>query len=155
MQTPTTLNNQQVWGGQDFCYVGSTAEADVQDRTFVLHENQESWFHPSSWVGIVASDSDDLFHPVSGGPLSQIFNLPHISPHHHAYNRTMDTLNHKPLCHPSVTSYNNPSFAILPPCTPLHNRDLSRPPPPIPPHLHLSSVSSSIQLTSIHHPQPA
>ena len=61
MQTPTTLNNQQVWGGQDFRYAGSTAEADVQDRTFVLRENQESRFHPSSRVGIVASDSDDLF----------------------------------------------------------------------------------------------
>jgi hypothetical protein len=69
MQTPTNLNNQQAWGGQDFCYDGAFAEANEHERTFVLRKH----FRPSSRVGFVASDSDDLFHPSFGAPSPHIY----------------------------------------------------------------------------------
>lgn len=121
MQTPTNLNNQQAWGGQDFRYIpeGSSGEADEQDHTFVLRERRESRLRPSSQAGFIASNSDDLFHPAPGGLCSRIFTLPDIPSHptlrYHAYSQEMHTLRSRPLPHPfSFTSYNNPSFAIPP-----------------------------------------
>ena len=134
MQTPTNLDNHQAWGGQEFCY-------DRYDTSATAH--QESRPCPSSRVGFVASSSDELFHPTSGGPSTRVFALPPIPPR-------------RPF-----TSCNNPSFA-LPPRTPvpLYNRRISRPlglPPPIPPpHSRPpgQAPSSPCVHTVIHHPQP-
>ena len=82
---------------------------------------------PSSQRGIIASDSDDLFHPTPGAP-SYVLNLPELPlnphPYYNTYHQNMASLpRHFP--HPvSPTSYNNPSFAIPPP------------PPPGVSHLH-------------------
>ena len=65
MQSPTTLNNQQAWRGQHFRNDRSTMEENENECTFVRCEHQEPHFHPPSQPGFVASDSDDLFHPVS------------------------------------------------------------------------------------------
>ena len=72
MQTPPDLNNQQIWGGRRF----RTRSSD-DDQTIRTHGAQEEIVEhvPSSQRGILASDSDDLFHPTSGAPL-YVLNLP-------------------------------------------------------------------------------
>ena len=145
MQTPTNLNNHQVWGGQDFHYGGSS---ETDERTYVLRERQEPRLRPSSQAGFVASDSDELFHPAPGGPSSRTLNLAPLPPRRHAYNQT---------------SYNNPSFVIPRSSSPTLYRTSATPhiqylpnphgpPPPIPPRP--SSVSSPMHTNFVHHPQP-
>ena len=152
MQSPTNLGSHQVWGGEISRYGESTTDVDERDRTFVLRGRQEPRIRPSSRVGFIASNSDDLFHPAPGGP-SHTFHLPPVPvpSRHYAYN------------HPINTSYNNPSFSPPPLTSPtvyrtphnIHDRDPLGPPPPLPPRLNRPlSVSPRIH-TNIHHPQQA
>ena len=79
MQTPTNINNQQVWGGQSYP-LGSSADTvgPQTQHTLLPRERQEPHFRSSSQAGFIASDSDDLFHPAPGGPSSRVFHLPDV-----------------------------------------------------------------------------
>ena len=115
MQTPPNLNNQQVWGGQQF----RTASSD-NDQTIRIHGAREELGNvPSSQRGFIASDSDDLFHPTPVAS-SYVFNLPEVPSNPHPYYNTyhQNHMNSLPRHFPpssSSTSYNNPSFTIPPP----------------------------------------
>ena len=150
MQSPTTLNNQQAWGGQHFHHNRSTREENESEHTFVLRKRQKPRPHLLIPPGFVASESDDLFYPVSGGLSYYVFNLPPVPPRHHAYTRTTDMLVHqKTPRRPISTSYNNPSFAIPRTPVPLHEQNFRRslgPPPPIPYQTHPNLI---------HYPPPA
>lgn len=159
MQTPTNINNQQVWGGQSYP-LGSSADTvgPQAQHTLLPRERQEPRFRPSSQAGFIASDSDDLFHPAPGGPSSRVFHLPDVPlpphPRFRAYSQSSNTLHSRPLPHPSAfTSYNNPSFAIPPPLPrptyhtppplPQDARGHLEPSPPIDPHVHPTSVRNT------------
>ena len=132
MQTPSNLNDQHAWGGDRFSPSG-TNQQDVRPPS--LPQDR-----------VIASSSDNLFHPVSREPSSYVFALPTVpaplnpcfcSSHHSPFSR--------PLPYPSsFTSYNNPNFAIPPPVPrPLHDQSHFipnsvplGPPPPVPPRIH-------------------
>ena len=133
MHSSNNLDNHRAWGGQEFHY----------DDSATMH--QEPQLRPSSRVGFIASDSDELFHPTPGRRPSRIYSLPPVPPRHTAFTQ------------PS-TSYNNPSFAI-PPRTPVpvltrNNSHPLGPPPPIPPHIRSISPSPHILANLIPHSHP-
>ena len=114
--TPTPLNEQHIWGG--YTYPGTVGLA--QDASGGL---------PLSQQGIIASDSDSLFHPVHTCSPSQPYslpNVPHIPIHHQntAYiqpfshipiNRDHLSLPPPPSFHTNpVSSYNNSNFTLPP-----------------------------------------
>lgn len=121
MQSPLSFNDQQSWGGQRFRPgpMGSPTAIDEQDpRTFVPHGRQDTQHQPLPLGGVIASSSDDLFHPVSHLPSSSVYALPDvpIPSRFRAHNHSPFS---RPLPHPSsFTSYNNPSFAMPPPPPP-------------------------------------
>ena len=124
----------------------------------VARGRQDAPVHPLSQAGIIASSSDNLFHPVPNVPSSHVFNLPTVlSPsRHHAYNRPQAFPYHSPF-----SSYNNPTFTI-PPRTHRNNVVSSPvtiplgPPPPIPPRIRPQSVHQpqSPQPVLFNHFQP-
>jgi hypothetical protein len=164
MQTPTNLNDQHAWGGQHF-QIG-TDELQANTNGHVQQDTSDTRFQPSSQTGFIASHSDDLFHPASGGPSSNTFNLPDVpfnpNPRYQTYNRA---INHpfptRPLPYPTSSSYNNPSF-IVPPRNLEHRhtqppRTRSHPVPiqsqPFPPaYIHVQPSLS--QPMASYHPVP-
>jgi hypothetical protein len=118
MQTPPNFNDQQNWGGQGFqpqAEPGPMGFSTVSDEqtTFVARDRQDLRPQLSSQGGVIASSSDNLFHPVSNNP-PPAFNLPDIPSHSRfrAYNHSPFS---RPLPYPSTfSSYNNPSFAVPP-----------------------------------------
>ena len=88
---------------------------------------------------MIASSSDNLFHPVSHVPSSYVFSLPTVpsNPRHHANNSS--TAFNRPLpYHSPFSSYNNPTFTI--PHHAYYNHPRTSPvtvplgpPPPLPP----------------------
>lgn len=136
MQASTNLNEQQAWGGQGFQH----NTLDVAQRGQVDSGNV-----PSSQAGFVASNSDDLFHPVSGGPSPYIFNLPDVPPNPHPYYNTYNCQSPRGLQYPSSSSsYNNPTFTI-PPLN-FWNNQVHSPPQflPSPVHNNIPSLSCHI-----------
>ena len=76
----TNFNENHIWGGQ---YIqpfstGSSTSNNGGDKTTIVGPQQDSHYCPLSQAGFIASNSDDLFHPTSGGPVSYVFNLPDI-----------------------------------------------------------------------------
>ena len=157
MQTPPNLNDQQLWGGQRFQPVPPTPSVAPQapsnsKASTVSDENDQTtltaWQDPPvqslSQAGLIASSSDNLFHPVATVPPSYVYSLPNVpsNPRFHNY----DPINtfQRPLPYRSTrSSYNNPRFDIPP--APLHpsspiNVPL-RPPAPIPPRIRHFSPS--------------
>ena len=109
MQTPLNLNEQHLWGGkrlQPFPDNSQTNDGDIEQTTIVGPGQQDPGIRPSFQPGFIASSSDNLFHPVVGGPSSHAYHLPdiplHSYPHYHPP---------RPLPHPS-SSYNNPTFSV-------------------------------------------
>ena len=141
MQTPPNLNDQHLWGGQRFG-TRFTSPATIQERT----PREGRVVHPD--VGVTASSSDTLFHPVLNNPFpsSYVYNLPEVplNPRFRASHHSPFT---RPLPYPSSsTSYNNPTFTIPPPnshtqAPPLPHMRQMGPPPPLPPRLPSHSVS--------------
>ena len=140
MQTPSNMDNHQDWGGQRFQTILGENSTNTSQQTFVGRERRESRIGPSSQAGILASNSDDLFYPVMtrDGPSSQAYTLPNVPPQPHphfpAHNHHLPSryMHHRS----SLSSYNNPTFAIPPPPP----RDLPYSPshvfPPASPTLH-------------------
>jgi hypothetical protein len=133
MQSPTDLNEHNIWGEQrarsiqDEHFPDYHRDEDGQ-TTFIVRQvhtgQQDHQFRSSSQAGFIATYSDDLFHPTSGGPTSPVFNLPDVpfnpNPQYLAYNRRANTY---PGHFPNLSSsYNNPTF----------NPNMLGPPPPIP-----------------------
>ena len=117
---PSGFDDQQIWGGQAFAQTGAA------DHSHQVH-------HPPvqvpSHAGILASSSDDLFHPnLNTVPFPSSYNLPEV-PYHRNYPAYMPLFpyipvnrehlsqfplpqNPHPLPNPAYTSYNNPNFII-------------------------------------------
>ena len=144
MQSSSSLNEQHIWGGDQFTpRSGGTGNTGREETTVIGHGQHTKHFRGPPQGGIVASVSDDLFHPTSNVPSTNTFHLPNVpfnpNPRYNLHNRR--GLPAYPLAH---SSYNNPSFSIPPvsshsvphSVTPLPP-DLSShrlgPPPPIPP----------------------
>ena len=125
MQTPPNLNDQHRWGGERYRppSLHSTAERTatgfMDQGRHHLRPPPESLFE--SQAGVIASSSDDLFHPATNTvPSSHPYTLPNLPPDpdpraNRAYiSRPISSS--RPLPHPSVfSSYNNPSFTVPPP----------------------------------------
>ena len=121
--TPAGINEQQVWGGTIFHYPDSSGTLNVKQPALVGPQDPGSVIPPSSQAHIVASSSDDLFHPVPGGPSFVTYHLPPV-PNKTAYNLPFSNhfpvnwshLSQPPVCflpYPtSASSYNNPAFTI-------------------------------------------
>ena len=144
MQSSSPLNEQHIWGGDQFTsHSGGTDNTRQDGTTVVGHGHHAKRFREPSQGGIIASVSDDLFHPTSHLPSSNTFRLPNVpfnpNPRYNMHNRRG-----APVYPLRYSSYNNPSFSIPPllsndfprTVTPLPtNRSPHRlgPPPPIPP----------------------
>jgi hypothetical protein len=117
--TPAGLNEQQAWGGTTFHHAYDTDQTVTTGQTGLANGG------PQSHAGILASTSDDLFHPIHNNPIPPFpYTLPDVP--YHQY-------------HPLNTAY-IPSFPHIP-----MNRDhLSRPPPP---PLNFPTYPSSIRKT--------
>ena len=136
MQTPPHLNDQHVWGGRRF-----RAEQDISPATTQRRTPREGRFHQREGRypqgGVIASNSDSLFHPVLNDPVpsSYVYNLPDVPPrfrasHHSPFTRPLPYLS-------TFSSYNNPTLAIppynsYPPAHPLGSAHQMGP-PPLPP----------------------
>ena len=130
MQTPPNLNEHHLWGGERLKPSLDDSRSDdggLEQTTLFAPGQQAPGIQPLSQAGFVASSSDDLFHPTSGGPFPYTFPLSNIP--------LTPSTRHQ--VHYPTSSYNNPSFQIppshlLPTYTNL-NRLPVGPPPPIPP----------------------
>jgi hypothetical protein len=96
--SPTTMNKQEQ----------TTSAAHASDR----ERREDIRDQPLPRAGVIASSSDNLFHPVSDLPPSCVFTLPNFpqNPCYHTYNHSPSALFH-PLPYPSISSsssYNNP-----------------------------------------------
>lgn len=138
--TPAGVNEQHIWGGTVFNYPDSTSNLNVGQPSHVgpLDSLPQAVIPPSSQAHILASSSDDLFHPDVGGPTFVPYRLPPV-PNIHAYNLPYSHFSHNPshipnnrnhlsqppahfLPYPSSTSsYNNPAFQIPPQVLPQQN----------------------------------
>ena len=131
MDNSNILNEHHIWDGhylQNNQHVSPRNMSENAQATFV-----PSWLCPSSQNSLVASSSDNLFHPVPGATTSHIFMLPNVpynpNPHYHAYNRQANTLLRQIPSYSS--SYNNPTFSIPP--VNLNNPSIT--PPVVPPRI--------------------
>ena len=134
-QNSPTFDNQRAWGGDRF-QPGPVTPTAGHQAAFIDHDQQDIRSFPQG--GVIASSSDNLFHPISHDSAPYVFNLPHVpvpqNPRFRAYNHSPFSC---PLPYPSsFTSYNNPSFT-LPPLPPngqhVQNSLPMGPPPPVPP----------------------
>ena len=160
MQTPPNLNEQPAWGRQPFqqpSQQSAHSDSSAADQpTIVGRIPQDAQANPMSQTGVIASSSDNLFHPVPNVPSSYVFSLPNVPlvPRRHAY--TSDTF-HRPY-HSPFSSYNNPMFTI--PSHAYYNHISPwpvtiplGPPPPIPPRIHSHSVRQFNQPFPFNHSQ--
>ena len=133
------FNDQQAWGGGPF----QSFQPSV-DRSSPLHQGRQGTGLPPSHAGLLASNSDNIFHPtLNTVPVPSSYNLPDV-PFHRNYPAYMPSFPHIPmrrehLSQPAnyilpTSSYNNPNF-VAPPSTPLRN-DYNHVPssPPFIPH---------------------
>ena len=114
MQSSSSLNEQHIWGGDQFTpRSGGTNNTRREDTTVVGHGHHTKRFSEPPQGGIVASASDDLFHPTSNVPSSDTFSLPNVpfnpNPRYNLHKR------HGVPTYPlPYSSYHNPSFTIPP-----------------------------------------
>jgi hypothetical protein len=122
--TPTGFNEQQNWGGTTFRQTPDTNQTVTTGQTGLVSGG------PQSHAGILASTSDDLFHPIHNNSIPSFpYTLPDVPFHQ---NRPLNTayipsfphipVNRDHLSHPplpphnfpvhSSSSYNNPNFTI-------------------------------------------
>jgi hypothetical protein len=145
MQSPGFPNDQPAWGGQRFRVdqAISPSSTTVQERVYQERKDPSRPLRMPQG-GIIASSSDNVFHPVSPVPLAYPYNLPPI-PLNPRYRATDHSPFSRPLPYPSsFSSYNNPTFAIPPrpsrttynQSRPLPDAPTLGPPPPIPPRMY-------------------
>ena len=167
MATPPNLDNQHAWGGHPFepvpvnspSVVSSSVINEQEQATLVARGQQNAQTHPLSQAKVIASSSDNLFHPVTHhDPSSYVFKLPNVpsQPRPHAYN-SHDTFNRPVPYRSPFSSYNNPAFRVpskqshalynqapLPPINPplLPPPQISHSRPPLPPQPQLNPAYS-------------
>ena len=103
-------------GGQPFqpMPANSSPIANEQDQaTLVAHGQQNAQVQPLSQTGVIASCSENLFHPVSHDSSLYIFKLPNVPMNlcFHAYN-PLDTFQCPVPYRPPFSSYNNLVFRV-------------------------------------------
>ena len=119
---PARFNEQHIWGGNTFHQQNSfNSDASGQPTLVGRHEPVAAVSgSASSQTRIIASSSDDLFHPASGGPPSHSYFLPPV-PFHHDQPISQIPVNRDHLSQPQhnsfpyyslFSSYNNPSFQV-------------------------------------------
>ena len=162
-------------GGQPFQHMpaDSSPIANEQDQATLVARGQQNAQVPSlSQPEVIASSSENLFHPVSHDPSAYVFKLPNVpsNPRFHAYN-PIDTFQRLVTYRSPFSSYNNPAFRV--PSNPPHafyNRApispitalLPQPPPP-PPRIHPRNIfppqqqydPTYIRYPQMHNPPPA
>ena len=167
--TPPNLNDQHTWGGHAFCPPSATSptvDNGLDQATIIAHGRHDTQAQPLSQAGVIASSSNNLFHPVPNIPSSSAFTLPPVpsNPPYHAYNPP-DTFQRPLPYRSSLSSYNNPHFQI--PSS--HTQAPLGPPPLFPPRIRSCPVFHSSQHQFNHsspcqfnqpqntyiHPQPA
>jgi hypothetical protein len=110
-----------------------SVDAEHDQQTMTANDQQNVQAKPLSQGGMIASSSDNVFHPVSNVPSSYVFSLPDV-PLNHAYNPP--NMSQRPLpYHSPFSSYNNPMFTmprhnLAPPSS--TNAPLGAPPPVLP-----------------------
>ena len=105
---------------------------------------QDLQVHPLSQARVIASSSDNLFHPVPDPPSSYAY-IP-SNPRLHTYNPP-NIFQHPLPYHSPFTSYNNPNIAVPPhPALPPH--------PPLPPHPTLPPCPPLVQRSPISPTRP-
>ena len=93
MDSSNNLNEHHIWDRQYFQNAQNASPRNTSEN------NQAtlvpSRLRPSSQSGFIASNSDNLFHPVPGATSSCIFTLPNIpfnpNPHYQSYNQRVNT----------------------------------------------------------------
>ena len=110
--TPPNLNDQHNWGGHAFhppSVTSPTVDNGLNQATIVAHGRHDTRAQPLSQAGVIASSSDNLFHPVPNIPSLSAFTLPPVpsNPPYHAYN-SPDTFQCPLPYRSSLSSYNNP-----------------------------------------------
>ena len=148
--TPPNLNDQHNWGGHAFhppSVTSPTVDNGLNQATIVAHGRHDTRAQPLSQAGVIASSSDNLFHPVPNIPSLSAFTLPPVpsNPVSHGYNPP-DTFQHPLSYRSSLSSYNNPHFQI--PSS--HTQALLGPPPPFPPRICSRPVFSINLITLLH-----
>jgi hypothetical protein len=145
--TPAGVNEQQVWGGTVFHYPDSSSNLNIEQPTLAGPQDPGSVIPSSSQAGIIASSSDDLFHPDPGGPSFVPYRLPPV-PNIPAYNLPLPNhipVNRSHLSQPPVhylpypssnSSYNNPAFTIPSQNFPQPNTSHFQPPSSTVPSYH-------------------
>ena len=150
IEASTNMNEHHVWGGQNFQNIscGTPVNQGEHNQTTLV---PTQILRPSSQAGIIASNSNNLFHPIPSNPISHTFTLPDVpfnpNPRYHAYNQQTNTLRLSQPLPSTSSSYNNPTFTIPPPPT-LHNSPQITsmgPPPPALPHSHSQPVYNQFQ----------
>ena len=112
-QTPPNLNNQHLWGGERY----RPPSVESSARNLMEHGRRPQTL-PESRHGVIASSSDDLFHPHTNTvTLSHPYTLPNPpflpDPHYDAYIQQPNRFS-RPLPHPlTFSSYNNPYFTSV------------------------------------------
>ena len=93
MHLPSNLNEQQIWGGEQFPIQSDNIDENLDNHdqmTFVGHGQHVSCPLEPSQGNLIASSSNDLFHPVSSIPYSHSYHLPNVlynpNPRYNAYN---------------------------------------------------------------------
>src|ERR1700728_3712328 len=110
MQTPPNLNDQHRWGGERYRPPTMEPSTEQTARTYMERgrQNMRPQTLSESRAGVIASSSDDLFHPYTNtAPPLHPYTLPNPSflpdSRHDAYIQS----NRRPLPHPSTfSSYN-------------------------------------------------
>ena len=116
VQMPPNLNEQQTWGGVRYRPPSEPPPTVTNERdqaTLVARGRQETQDHPLSQQGVIASSSNNLFHPVPNAPSSYVFSLPKVlsNPRLRTYDAP-NTFPHPYSYRSPFSSYNNPAFTV-------------------------------------------
>ena len=125
------LEKQHIWRGDQFTsHSGGTSDTRWEEMMVVGHGHNPKHFCELSQGGIIASVSDDLFHPTSHLPSLNTFHLPNVhfnpNPRYNVHNQCS-----APTYPLPYSSYNNPSFSI----PPVSSNNLPHPITPLPTNL--------------------
>ena len=115
MQASPKFNEHHVWNDQDSHILLMNDERHGQislmpRQAYTVQMDPESHLLPQG--GIIASNSNDLFHPVPGIPTTMhTYTLPDVpfnpNPHYHAYTRQLNRIS-RPHQQTLVFGHNNP-----------------------------------------------
>ena len=79
MQSPLNLNEQQIWGGNQFSpWIDDDNHDRIEEATLIGQGQNAPHFHKPSQGQFIASTLLDLFCPDTGDPSMYTFHLPNV-----------------------------------------------------------------------------